>query len=299
MQFKTKTVFVAVVGRPNVGKSSLLNALVGEKIAIVTPKAQTTRTKITGILTKGDTQFVFLDTPGIHKPKNKLGERMVKTVANSVADVDVTLMLFEPYGNFTVAEQELVQSITAQKMPAIAAINKTDTVKDKTDLLPRLTAIQEMNAFESFFPICVHKNEGLDTLLDEIEKYAQPGPHYFSADSFTDLPEKTIVEEIVREKLFTNLRDEIPYGTMAVVESFKERGGADIIDIGVNIYCEKKSHKGMVIGKGGEMLKKIASEARADIEEFLGTKVYLECWVKVKDDWRNSEFMLNDFGFKK
>ena len=295
---QTKSVFVAIVGRPNVGKSSLLNALVGEKLAIVTSKPQTTRTRITGILTKGVTQYVFLDTPGIHKPRTKLGQRMVKTVADSVGDGDLTLMVFEPYGELTEAEQELVDQIRAGHTPAVAAINKTDCLKQPQDLAAREAFLRELGAFDAILPVCAAKGEGIDALLALFDRYAAEGPHYFPDDAYTDLPEKAIVAELVREKLLLNLRDELPHGTAVMVEKFKERPGGNIVDIDVTIFCEKKSHKGMIIGKGGAMLKKIASAARLDCEEFLGQKVNLQCWVKVKDDWRDDDFYLNNFGFR-
>ncbi len=289
---------MAIVGRPNVGKSSLLNALIGEKLAIVTSKPQTTRTRITGILTRGETQFVFLDTPGIHKPRTKLGQRMVKTVADSVGDGDLTLMVFEPYGELTEAESELIEQIRSGHTRAVAAINKTDCLKQPADLELRRSFLQQLGVFDEVLPVCAAAKEGLDELLGLIDRYAAPGPHYFPEDAYTDLPEKAIVAELVREKLLLYLRDELPHGTAVSVERFKEREGGGLVDIEVTIFCEKKSHKGMVIGKGGAMLKKIASAARADCEEFLGQRVNLQCWVKVKDDWRDNDFYLNNFGFR-
>ena len=298
MQEQTSSVFVALVGRPNVGKSSLTNRLVGEKVAIVTSKPQTTRTRITGIVTKGPVQYVLLDTPGIHKPRTKLGERMSKTATDSIADVDVTLMLFEPYGEFTESELALVEGIRASHGPALAVINKTDTLKAPQDAEIRARQLEQLGIFDKVLTVSVLADEGCDTLLEELRAYAVPGPHYFPDDAYTDMPEKALVSEVIREKMLLNLRDEIPHGIAVTVERFKERTDKNIIDIDVNIYCERKSHKGMVIGKGGQMLKKIASQARADCEEFLGAKVNLQCWVKVKDDWRDSDFLLNDFGFR-
>ena len=298
MQQETSSVFVALVGRPNVGKSSLTNRLVGEKVAIVTSKPQTTRTRITGIVTKGPVQYVLLDTPGIHKPRTKLGERMTKTAADSIADVDVTLMLFEPYGEFTEAELGLIDGIRASRGPALAVINKTDTLKAPQDAEIRARQLEQLGVFRKVLAVSVLADEGCDALLEELRAFAVPGPHYFPDDAYTDMPEKALVSEILREKMLLNLRDEIPHGIAVTVERFKERPDKDLIDIDVNIYCERKSHKGMVIGKGGQMLKKIASQARADCEEFLGAKVNLQCWVKVKDDWRDSDFLLNDFGFR-
>ena len=296
-QQATASVFVAMVGRPNVGKSSLTNRLVGEKVAIVTSKPQTTRTRITGIVTLGPVQYVLLDTPGVHKPRTKLGERMSKTVADSVSDGDVTLMMFEPYGALNEAELGLVESIRASRMPALAVINKIDTLKGPEDLAMRAQQLEELGVFDKILPVSVLRDEGCVEVLSQLALYAAPGPHYFPDDAFTDLPEKALVAEILREKLLLNLRDEIPHGTAVTVERFKERPDKDLVDIDVNIYCERKSHKGMIIGKGGQMLKKIATQARADCEDLLGSRVNLQCWVKIKDDWRDSEFLLNDFGF--
>lgn len=299
MSFDTKSVFVALVGRPNVGKSSLLNLLVGEKVAIVTSKPQTTRTRITGILTKGPVQYVFLDTPGIHLPRTKLGERMTKAAAESVAEVDVVAMLFEPYGELTEAEQKLVEEIRSRHARAVAVINKTDTLRQKADLAVREEFLKQLGVFETILATSVYEDEGSDELLRVLAGYAEESPHYFPEDAYTDMPEKALVAEVVREKLLLNLRDELPHGCAVVVERFKERPGQDLIDIDVNIYCEKKSHKGMIIGKQGAMLKKIASAARLDCESFLGARVNLQCWVKVKDDWRDNDFLLNNFGFQK
>ncbi len=297
----TKSIFVAIVGRPNVGKSSLINKLVGEKVAIVTSKPQTTRTKITGILTVGAVQYVFMDTPGIHSARTKLGERMDKVSSDSIAEVDAVMMLFEPYGELTQPEQTLIDGIRAKKVPAIAVINKTDTLKKKEDILTRMDFIKELGVFEEIYPVSVYENEGCTDLLDALLPYAAESVHYFPENAYTDMPEKQLVSEIIREKLLLHMRDEIPHGTAVTVESFKERetsSGNAIIDIDVNIYCERKSHKGMIIGKGGAMLKTIASEARTECEEFLDSKVNLQCWVKIKDDWRDNDFLLNNFGFK-
>ena len=298
-QEQTKSIFVAIVGRPNVGKSSLLNRMVGEKVAIVTAKPQTTRTRITGILTRGAVQYVFLDTPGIHRPRTRLGERMAKATADSVAEVDAVVMLFEPYGELTEAEQALVEDIRVKKVPALAAVNKTDTLKKETDLAVRMQFLEELGVFRGVLPLCVSEDRGCTELLDALLPFAVESPHYFPDDAYTDMPEKALVAEVLREKMLLNLRDEIPHGTAVTVERFTERGDKDIIDIDVNIYCEKKSHKGMIIGKGGQMLKKIASEARVECEEFLGARVNLQCWVKIKDDWRDNDFLLNNFGFQK
>ena len=294
----TKSIFVAIVGKPNVGKSSLMNLILGEKIAIVTRKPQTTRTSITGVLTKGETQFVFMDTPGIHTPRTKLGERMIKTSHNAIADVDLVVMLFEPYGEIGEAEKALIENISGRSLPALAVINKNDTIKSRRDARRQKEYIMGLGVFDDVLFTSVRENDGVDRLMEKIESYAAPGPHYFDDDAITNQPEKVIVAEIVREKLLLNMRDEIPHGTNVEVEAFKERAGRKIIDISVVIYCEKKSHKGMIIGKQGAMLKKIASRARVDIEAFLNAKVNLQCWVKVKEDWRDSNYILNDFGFK-
>lgn len=295
---QTKTVFAALVGRPNVGKSSLLNRLVGEKVAIVTAKPQTTRTRITGILTKGPTQYVFLDTPGIHAPRTKLGKRMVKTVADSVAEVDVAVMVFEPYGQFTPQEEELLADIRAKKMPAIGVVNKMDALRRPVDGAARVAQLEALDAFARVLCVSAREGDGCEALLAAIEAYAIESPHYFPDDAYTDMPEKALVAEVVREKMLLFLYDEIPHGTAVTVERFKERPGQDLVDIDVNIYCEKKSHKGIIIGKGGAMLKKIASAARLECEDFLGTRVNLQCWVKIKDDWRDSDVLLNNLGFR-
>lgn len=287
------------MGRPNVGKSSLTNRLVGEKVAIVTSKPQTTRTRITGIVTRGPVQYVLLDTPGIHRARTKLGERMGKAATDSIAEVDAALMLFEPYGELNESEQAMIADIKAKKVPAIAVINKTDTLKSQEDLAVRRTQLEALGVFEKVTAVSVRADEHCEKLFDLLLPYAVEGPHYFPDDAYTDMPEKALVAEVLREKMLLHLRDEIPHGIAVTVERFKERQDKPIIDIDVNIYCERKSHKGMVIGKGGQMLKTIASEARAECEEFLGAKVNLQCWVKIKDDWRDNDFLLNNFGFQK
>ena len=297
MEHITKTAMITVCGRPNVGKSSLTNALVGEKVAIVTSKPQTTRTRITGVLTRGPLQYVLLDTPGVHKAHNKLGKRMDKTASDSIADVDVSMMLFEPYGALNESEMVLVEALQ-RSGPAIAVINKPDLVKDPADLEARKAELKALGVFDAIYTISVRNKEGSEELFDALSRYAVEGPHYFDDDAYTDMPEKELVAEVIREKALLFMRDEIPHGIAVVVERIKARPGTDQIDIDENIYCERESHKGMVIGKGGAMLKKIASAARADCEEFLGCRVNLQCWVKVKSDWRDNEFLLNNFGFK-
>lgn len=295
---QTSSVFVALVGRPNVGKSSLTNQLVGEKVAIVTRKPQTTRNRITGIVTKGAVQYVLMDTPGIHKPHNKLDSWMTQTASASVKDVDVTMMLFEPMGEFSESELEMVKALQ-NAGPAIAIINKVDLLADFAALESRINQIQGFGVFEGVYAISARDGTGCEELFEVLNQHAAPGPHYFDDDAFTDMPEKELVAELVREKALLYLREEIPHGIAVVVESFKEREDKELIDISVEICCERKSHKGMVIGKGGQMLKKIATAARLDCEELLGTKVNLQCWVKIREDWRDNERLLNNMGFVK
>ncbi|MDY4048202.1 GTPase Era [Negativibacillus massiliensis] len=293
----TKSAFVAIVGKPNVGKSSLLNLLVGEKIAIISDKPQTTRTRITGVLTEGETQLVFIDTPGLHKPKNKLGDYMVKQVTDSVGDVDCAVFVTDPLGEVTEAEMQLIENIRQLHLPAILVINKIDTLQNKEDMVKKMVTISGMYDFEEVVPISVYQKDGTELLLKLIQDQAQEGPHFFPTDTLTDQPEKVIVAEIIREKVLRNMRDEIPHGTAVVIERMRERPGKDIMDIDATILCEKSSHKGMIIGKQGSMLKKIASQSRQEIESFLETRVNLQCWVKIREDWRNSEFSIRDLGF--
>ena len=292
------SVFVALVGRPNVGKSSLTNYLVGEKVAIVTKKPQTTRSRITGVNTKGPVQYVLMDTPGIHAARNKLDARMTQTAAASLKDVDVTMMLFEPAGEFTDAELTMVKALQ-KGGPAIAVINKVDLLDNFAALEARKKQLEEFGCFDHIVTISAKDGTGCDELFAMLKPYGNEGPHYFDDDAFTDMPEKELVAELVREKALLFLREEVPHGIAVVVEHFKERPDKDLIDIDVDIYCERKSHKGMIIGKGGQMLKKIASAARMDIEELLGVKVNLQCWVKVREDWRDNELQLNSLGFAK
>ena len=292
------SVFVALVGRPNVGKSSLTNYLVGEKVAIVTKKPQTTRSRITGVITKGPVQYVLMDTPGIHAAHNKLDARMTQTAAASLKDVDVTMMLFEPAGEFTDAELTMVKALQ-KGGPAIAVINKVDLLDNFAALEARKKEIEDFGCFDHIVTISAKDGTGCDDLFAMLKPYGNEGPHYFDDDAFTDMPEKELVAELVREKALLFLREEVPHGIAVVVERFKERPDKDLIDIDVDIYCERKSHKGMIIGKGGQMLKKIASAARMDIEELLGVKVNLQCWVKVREDWRDNELQLNSLGFAK
>ena len=292
------SVFVALVGRPNVGKSSLTNYLVGEKVAIVTQKPQTTRSRITGVITKGPVQYVLMDTPGIHAARNKLDARMTQTAAASLKDVDVTMMLFEPAGELTDSELAMIKALQ-KGGPAIAVINKVDLLDNFAALEARKKQLEEFGCFDHIVTISAKDGTGCDELFAMLKPYGNEGPHYFDDDAFTDMPEKELVAELVREKALLFLREEVPHGIAVVVERFKERPDKDLIDIDVDIYCERKSHKGMIIGKGGQMLKKIASAARMDIEELLGVKVNLQCWVKVREDWRDNELQLNSLGFAK
>ena len=291
----TKSAMITVCGRPNVGKSTLTNTLAGEKIAIVSNKPQTTRNRITAIVERGETQFVLMDTPGFHKPRTRLGDYMVNVVRESVADVDCVLLLVEPIGSIGPQEQALMERISAAGAPAVLVINKIDTV-DKTRLLAVMSAYSAVFGFDAIIPISAKTCEGVDELMDEMEKFAVEGPHLFPDDMITDQPERQICAELVREKLLTCLDKEIPHGTAVEVTKFSERDNG-IIDLEVTIYCEKESHKGIIIGKKGSMLKRIGELARADIEEFMGTKVYLQTWVKVKENWRDSMASLRNFGF--
>ncbi|HIT09415.1 MAG TPA: GTPase Era [Candidatus Merdivicinus faecavium] len=293
----TKSAFVAIVGKPNVGKSSLLNTLLGEKIAIVSSKPQTTRTRITGVLTEDVYQWVFLDTPGFHKPKTKLSGHMNKVVTTSVADVDLALFVVEPMGKMTEEELSLVEQFRSRRLPAILVVNKIDLIT-KEQLLSRIAELSALYPFRAVVPISVAEGEGISTLMDELRANTEEGPHFFPDDTLTDQPERAIAAEIIREKILRNMRDEIPHGTAVDIEKMREREEGGILDIEATIYCERDSHKGMVIGKGGAMLKKIASEARADLEAFLDVKVNLKCWVKVRDDWRNSEKAIRQVGLR-
>ncbi len=291
----TKSAMITICGRPNVGKSTLTNALVGEKIAIVSPKPQTTRNRITAIVSHGDTQFVLLDTPGFHKPKTRLGDYMVNVVRESVADVDCVLLLVEPVASVGPQEQALIERLQQAGVPALLVINKIDTV-DKARLLEVMAVYAAAFDFDAILPVSAKTGEGLEELLTEMEKYAAEGPHLFPDDMITDQPERQICAELVREKLLRCLDKEIPHGTAVEVTKFSERDNG-IIDLEVTIFCEKDSHKGIIIGKKGVMLKKIGELARKDIEEFMGAKVNLQTWVKVKENWRDSMASLRNFGF--
>lgn len=291
----SKTAMITICGRPNVGKSTLTNALVGEKIAIVSNKPQTTRNRISAVVNRGDTQFVIIDTPGFHKPRTRLGDYMVNVVKESVADVDAVMLLVEPIANIGRQEEELIARINETGVSAILVINKIDTV-EKTELLEVMALYSAAHDFDAIIPMSAKNGEGIDELLAELEKYAQAGPQLFPDDMICDQPEKQICAELVREKLLLCLDKEIPHGTAVEVTRFSERDNG-IIDLDVTIYCEKASHKGIIIGKQGAMLKKIGELARADIEAFMGTKVFLQTWVKVKENWRDSTAQLRNFGF--
>ena len=292
-----KSAMITIAGRPNVGKSTLINHLVGEKIAIVSHKPQTTRNRICGIITRGDTQLVFIDTPGFHKPRTKLGDYMVNVVKESVADVDVVLLLVEPIASIGPQEEALIAQIKASKLPAILVINKIDTVEDKENLLAVIAAYSAVHEFDAVIPIAAKFGDGVQTLLSECEKYAADSPFFFPEDIISDQPERQVIAEIIREKLLWNLEREIPHGTAVEITKFSERDNG-VIDVDATIYCEKASHKGIIIGKNGAMLKKISTAAREDCERFMGTKVFLQTWVKVKENWRDSDFLIRNFGYQ-
>ena len=293
----TKTAMITVCGRPNVGKSSLTNALVGEKVAIVSNKAQTTRNRICGIVNRDDTQFILMDTPGLHKPKSALGDYMVKIITASLSDVDCALLLVEPIAHVGGPEKALIQRIREEKIPCILCINKIDTVK-MDELLPVIAAYsEEWDGFDAIIPISAHKNDGLEELMRELGKYAQEGPQLFPDGETSDQPERQVMGEILREKLLLCLDKEIPHGTAVELTKFSERDSG-VVDVEATIYCEKASHKGIIIGKQGAMLKKISTMARRDIEKFMGTKVYLETWVKVKENWRDNMNYVRSFGYR-
>ncbi|MBQ8768625.1 MAG: GTPase Era [Oscillospiraceae bacterium] len=292
---KTKTAMITIAGRPNVGKSTLTNFLVGEKIAIVSNKPQTTRNRICGVLTREDTQFVFVDTPGYHKARTKLGDYMVNVARESISDVDLTILVVEPIASIGPQEEGLLERIKGSNCPAVLAINKIDTV-EKEKLLEVIDVYSKAADFAAIIPICAKSGDGVDALLNQCEKYAQESPFLFPEDMTTDQPERQVMAEIIREKLLWCLDLEIPHGTAVEITTFSERDSG-IIDIDATIYCEKASHKGIIIGKQGAMLKKISTMARNDCEKFMGTKVFLTTWVKVKENWRDSDFLVRNFGY--
>ena len=290
-----RSAFLAIVGRPNVGKSSLLNRMIGEKIAIVSKKPQTTRTRIMGVLTQGADQLVFLDTPGLVKPKNSLGDYMAKSVASAVAGVDACLLVTEAGAKISPADRDLARRFEELKLPAVLAINKIDLLKDKTPLMGQIGEFAQLYDFAAVVPVSAQAGDGMDELLDELKKLAQPGGHLFPPDTLTDQPERVIAAEVVREKVLRLLDQEVPHGVAAVTESMKDRGG--LLELQVTLYCERPNHKGILIGKGGAMLKKIGSMAREDLEAFFDCKVNLQLWVKVKEDWRQRPETLQSLGF--
>ena len=291
-----KSGMITICGRPNVGKSTLTNALVGEKIAIVSPKPQTTRNRICAILNRGESQFVFVDTPGLHRARTRLGDYMVKVVRESVADVDAVLLLVEPIPHVGGPEEELIGRIRSMGCPAVLGINKIDTVK-KEELLAVISAYQQAFDFDAVIPLSAQEGDGVEELLNVLEGYLPEGPQLFPEDMVTDQPERQVMAEILREKLLRSLDREIPHGTAVEITRFAERDD-EIIDVEATIYCEKASHKGIIIGKGGAMLKKISSQAREDMERFMGAKVYLQTWVKVKENWRDNVNLIRNFGYK-
>ncbi|MBQ7713753.1 MAG: GTPase Era [Oscillospiraceae bacterium] len=292
----TKTAMITLCGRPNVGKSTLVNALVGEKIAIVSNKPQTTRNRIYGVVNRDDTQLVFLDTPGFHKARNRLGDYMVKVARESIADVDAVVLLVEPAPRVGIPEQELIQKIKEAGLPAVLCVNKIDTLEKKDGLLAVIAAYSAAYDFDAVVPISALRQDGLRDLLIELSKYAQEGPQLFPDGMVTDQPDRQVVGEIVREKLLRCLDQEIPHGTAVEITRFVERDD-EVIEVEATIYCEKKSHKGIIIGKNGEMLKRISTEARHDVERFMGAKVYLQTWVKVKENWRDNLNYIRAFGY--
>ncbi len=292
----TKNAFIAIVGCPNVGKSSILNKLLGQKIAIVSSKPQTTRTKIMGVLTDGETQLVFTDTPGYHKPHNKLGEKMYKAVGDSLGGIDACLFVTESKGEIKKGEAELIEKFKKLKVPVILAINKIDMLSDKKELLERIIKLSSLYDFAAVVPVCAATGEHIDELLDEMKKLSVEGPHFFPDDTLTDQPERVLAAEIIREKILRLMDKEVPHGIAVSIEKMREREDSEILDIEATIYCERESHKGMVIGKKGSMLKKISTFARQDLERFFEIKVNLQTWVKVKEDWRNREGLIHNFG---
>lgn len=292
----TKNVFAAIIGRTNAGKSSLLNAIVGEKIASVSSKSQTTRTKITGIRNIGDTQLVFMDTPGLHKPKNKLSSHMLDAVKSSVTDIDGVIFVADCTKQINSEEEAMLRRMTSSGTPVILVLNKIDLLENKSELIPIMARMGGKYNFAAIVPISVTENNGVDLVVEEVLKLACEGPHFFPDDMITDQPEKVLAAEIVREKLLELLSEEVPHGIAVTVETMRERDDKDILDIDAVIYCERESHKGIVIGKNGSMLKRSATLARRELENFFRIQVNLKCWVKVKEDWRNREGLIRSFG---
>ena len=293
---ETKTAFIAIVGCPNVGKSSILNRMLGHKVAIVSNKPQTTRTKIVGVLTQDNVQLVFTDTPGYHRPHNKLGEKMIKAVGDSISGVDACLFVVEPEGELRQTEKELLEKFRKEKMPVILAINKVDTIQDKSILMSRILSLSKLYDFEAVVPVSAVKGDNMEELIEELKKLSFESIHFFPDDTLTDQPERVIAAEIIREKILRHMDKEIPHGIAVSIEKMRERENSEIVDVEAIIYCEKESHKGMVIGKKGAMLKTVSTKARADMEKFFDCHINLKCWVKVKEDWRNREGLIHNFG---
>lgn len=297
MNFNDKSAFIAIIGRPNVGKSSILNKLLGQKVAIVSSKPQTTRTRIMGVLTEGKNQLVFLDTPGMHKPKNSLGDYMVRSINESVAGVDACLLVTEAGQEIRENERMLIEKVKKLDLPCVLAINKTDTVNDKEVILEQIIKYSKEMDFDAIVPVSAETGLKLDELKDELKKFTSEGGHFFPDDTLTDQPEKVLAAEMIREKILRLTEKEIPHGTAVVIERMKMRDDKNLMDIDATIYCERDTHKGILIGKKGAMLKKISTYARQDMENFFGCKVNLKTWIKVKEDWRNKENLMRSFGF--
>lgn len=297
MNFNDKSAFIAIIGRPNVGKSSILNKLLGQKVAIVSSKPQTTRTRIMGVLTEGKDQLVFLDTPGMHKPKNSLGDYMVRSINESVAGVDACLLVTEAGQEIRENERMLIEKVKELDLPCVLAINKTDTINDKEVILEQIIKYSKEMDFDAIVPVSAETGSKLDELKEELKKFTSEGGHLFPDDTLTDQPEKVLAAEMIREKILRLTEKEIPHGTAVVIERMKMRDDKNLMDIDATIYCERDTHKGILIGKKGAMLKKISTYARQDMENFFGCKVNLKTWIKVKEDWRNKENLMRSFGF--
>ena len=297
MNFNDKSAFIAIIGRPNVGKSSILNKLLGQKVAIVSSKPQTTRTRIMGVLTEGKDQLVFLDTPGMHKPKNSLGDYMVRSINESVAGVDDCLLVTEAGQEIRENERMLIEKVKKLDLPCVLAINKTDTINDKEVILEQIIKYSKEMDFDAIVPVSAETGSKLDELKEELKKFTSEGGHFFPDDTLTDQPEKVLAAEMIREKILRLTEKEIPHGTAVVIERMKMRDDKNLMDIDATIYCERDTHKGILIGKKGAMLKKISTYARQDMENFFGCKVNLKTWIKVKEDWRNKENLMRSFGF--
>ena len=297
MNFNDKSAFIAIIGRPNVGKSSILNKLLGQKVAIVSSKPQTTRTRIMGVLTEGKDQLVFLDTPGMHKPKNSLGDYMVRSINESVAGVDACLLVTEAGQEIRENERMLIEKVKKLDLPCVLAINKTDTINDKEVILEQIINYSKEIDFDAIVPVSAETGSKLDELKEELKKFTSEGGHFFPDDTLTDQPEKVLAAEMIREKILRLTEKEIPHGTAVVIERMKMRDDKNLMDIDATIYCERDTHKGILIGKKGAMLKKISTYARQDMENFFGCKVNLKTWIKVKEDWRNKENLMRSFGF--